>query len=153
MQITYYVLMFSVIWALFVRQRKVLYALIAITNILAVYEKILLLPGVGYLALLTVLSFFYFKCKIANKVLNFSLFCLICALLAELALHNLPGFVNQLALDHVQVGSSSRFFSMYLNFDKVMAALLVYTLSDLILLEKSLNYKMLKQSLSISNWI
>jgi membrane protease YdiL (CAAX protease family) len=47
-----------------------------------------------------------------------------------------PGFFNILAIDKVQLSELSVPFTMYLNFDKVIPALIIFSLSDLYILEK-----------------
>ncbi|MGX6960583.1 MAG: lysostaphin resistance A-like protein [Rickettsia endosymbiont of Pentastiridius leporinus] len=52
------------------------------------------------------------------------------------AFHKVPGFFNVIAISKLQLSELSIPFSMYLNFDKVMPALIIYIIGNLHILEK-----------------
>jgi len=101
------------------------------------------------LAIFALFAFLYFNYLLANSRLKSIGFILITVLLAGFVLHDIPGFTNQLIVDKYLISAASRPCSIWLNFDKVLASLLIYTLSPLIIKESKINRLALKQTMLI----
>ncbi len=112
---------------------------------MAYYSGIANFIGLSFSALLCFLSYLYFKCGLPGFA-RFILFLLIVCTAGAVLTHSVPGFFNELILDRVRLSSSSVPFSLYLNFDKLSAALIIYLLSDFRLSEKSFAVKSLRLS-------
>jgi membrane protease YdiL (CAAX protease family) len=129
-------LMGTLISALCALPRFVILLGIITVGFCAVYEGIIRISGVIALALLTSLAFHFsaFK-KTSKKWRAFSflkdthiekiLFFLLASLSILAYLHYLPGFSNPRLLAGYRVSQSSAPLSLYINFDKTLAALLL----------------------------
>ncbi|MCC8377708.1 MAG: CPBP family intramembrane metalloprotease [Rickettsia endosymbiont of Graphium doson] len=108
-----------------------------ITILSAFYQGIINIIGLGALAVFSVITYTYFNSPQLNKVIRTLLFILISVCFAVFAFHKVPGFFNVIAISNLQLSKASMPFSMYLNFDKVMPALIIFAMSDLSILEHS----------------
>lgn len=77
------------------------------------------------------ISFFVGVCYlyrkyIDNKLVSFILFVLICALFAAFGFHLIPGFDNLKFANNILISENSCRVSLYLNFDKVLAAISIF---------------------------
>jgi uncharacterized protein len=149
MKLTYYCLAISILFALFNRNRTMVYACIAITGLASLYENVMTLTGAIYFTALAILTFLYFNYLVDNPRLKQIVFILIAILLAGFVLHDIPGFTNQLIVDKFLISAASRPCSIWLKFDKVFAALVIYALSPLIIKESKLDWLALKQTILI----
>ena len=149
MKLVYYFLAITMACAPFVKTRLPLYGLMLGTSFMAYYQGIMSLTGAACLLGLAGISYLYFNHPRINKFFRLILFLIISAILAALVLHDLPGFYNSLVVERVIVGNSSRFFSIYLNFDKVMGGLIIYTGSKLIFNEKKFTLTVFKKTIQV----
>jgi membrane protease YdiL (CAAX protease family) len=149
MKLTYYFLAISILFALFNRNRGIACTCIAITAIVSLSEHVMTLTGAAYLSILALSVFFYFNYLESKRRSKYFVCMLIIALLAGFVLHYIPGFTNQLIVKNYWISAATRPCSIWLNFDMVFAALLVYTLSPLIFKENTLNWPALQQTLLI----
>ncbi|MFY9589776.1 CPBP family intramembrane glutamic endopeptidase [Rickettsia endosymbiont of Halotydeus destructor] len=134
---TYTLLLIAIITSLFVKNKKPSYILLIITNLFALYQGVINIVGFFSLVLFAGIIYSYFNFQNLNKIAKILLFLIISICVAAFALHKVPGFFNILAIHQIQLSELSPPFSMYLNFDKVMAALIIYCVSDLYILEKN----------------
>lgn len=134
---TYILLITAIIISLFYSSKRVTYSVIGITILSAFYHGIINIIGVGALAVFTAITYVYFHSPQLNKVIRTLLFISISVCFAAFAFHKVPGFFNVIAISNLQLSKSSIPFSMYLNFDKVMPALIIFAMSDLPILERS----------------
>ncbi|HJD55768.1 MAG TPA: CPBP family intramembrane metalloprotease [Rickettsia endosymbiont of Pyrocoelia pectoralis] len=112
------------------------YYAIAITIVAALYESIINIIGLSTLVIFTAITYIYFHFPQLNKVVRICLFIAISVCFACFAFHKVPGFFNIIAIDKLQLSKVSIPFSMYLNFDKVMPALIIYVIGNLHISEK-----------------
>jgi len=151
---TYIFLITTILISLFCRDKRAAYIAIGITVLAAFYQGIINIIGVSALSIFTAIVYSYFNLLQLNKIIKTLLFISISVCFTIFAFHKVPGFFNILAIDKVQLSELSIPFSMYLNFDKVMPALIMFSLSDLYILEKqesknALRYTFLSLSLCI----
>ncbi|XVN41184.1 MAG: CPBP family intramembrane glutamic endopeptidase [Rickettsia endosymbiont of Argas persicus] len=144
---TYILLITTIITSLFCSNKRVAYAAIRVTVLSAFYQGIINIMGVGALVVLAAITYVYFHFLQLNKVIRTLLFILISVCFAVFAFHKVPGFFNVMAINKLQLSDLSIPFSMYLNFDKVMPALIIFTMSDLFILEKSKSDGIVKYTL------
>lgn len=135
LNITYILLIITILISLFCRDKRDAYLGIGITILAALYQGIINIIGVGALSIFTAITYAYFNLQL-NKIIKTLLFTSISFFFVGFAFHKVPGFFNILAIDKVQLSELSIPFTMYLNFDKVMPALIIFSLSDLYILEK-----------------
>ncbi|KIJ89145.1 CPBP family intramembrane glutamic endopeptidase [Rickettsia asembonensis] len=133
--ITYIFLITIILISLFCRDKRPAYLGIGVTILAALYQGVINIIGVGALSIFTAITYAYFNLQL-NKVLKTSLFILISLCFILFAFHKVPGFFNILAINKIQLSELSIPFSMYLNFDKIMPALIIFSVSDLYILEK-----------------
>lgn len=133
---TYILLIITIISSLFYSNRRVVYLSIGITVLSALYQGIINIIGLSALTIFAVVAYVYFNFPQLNKILRTLLFISISVCFTFFAFHKVPGFFNVIAIDKLQISELSIPFSMYLNFDKVMPALIIFVFSDLYILEK-----------------
>ncbi|WP_342267714.1 CPBP family intramembrane glutamic endopeptidase [Candidatus Tisiphia endosymbiont of Empis tessellata] len=146
MNITYILLIITVIIALFHRDKKFLYISIIITNIVGLSQGVINIVGLTLLCCFSIMTYLYFHLNNVNKVLKILFFIGVSSFIAGFAFHLIPGFFNILVLNKVHLSELSRPFSMFLNFDKTMSALILYSISNFYILEKTIDVKSLKQT-------
>lgn len=136
----------TVLVSLFTRNRLYAYIGIILTSALALFENDIAAQGFINLASLAVMSFLYFNWGEIHTKLKFVFFVLLSVLVAQFVLHNIPGFKILIPVLMEKVSAASRPYTLYINIDKVMAALIIYSVSDLVVNEKYINIKALKQT-------
>jgi|GEM_PF-862976 len=136
LNITYFLLITIIIISLFCSDRRVAYLATGITILSAFYQGIINIVGISALAVLAAITYVYFHFPQLNKVIRTLLFTSIAVCFAAFAFHKVPGFFNVIAINKLQLSELSIPFSMYLNFDKVMPALIIFSLSNLYIAEK-----------------
>lgn len=99
--------------------------------------------GLLSIALFYGISYTYFKNNYRISILRFLHLLLLLLASVYFAMHIVPGFYNDLVLDKVNVSLNSAAFSMYLNFDKTIAGIILFISSNLYKNEKLLNLKSL----------
>jgi membrane protease YdiL (CAAX protease family) len=138
-----------VVAALCLRNKQLLYTLIAITNLMALYNKVITLTALLLFTTLAGAIYLIYELKAPNKIIKYTALVASLSLSAGFVLHELPGFFTYIAIDHITISAATRKYSMYLNFDKVMAALIIYIFSNLIKTEKAIDLKALKQTMLV----
>ncbi|HJD60197.1 MAG TPA: CPBP family intramembrane metalloprotease [Rickettsia endosymbiont of Omalisus fontisbellaquei] len=135
LNITYILLIITILISLFCRDKRPVYLGIGITILAALYQGIINIIGFSTLIVFAGITYAYFNLQL-NKIIKTLLFTSISVFFVGFAFHKVPGFFNILAIDKVQLSELSVPFTMYLNFDKVIPALIIFSLSDLYILEK-----------------
>lgn len=152
LNVTYYLLALTITLAFFYRQRNTIYAAIIITTLCALHENLINLIGVAELSCLALLTSALYQIKVLNKTLRLVSFIGVAVILGGLALHWMPGFDNIVLLDHIRVSAASRRdYTMYFNVDKVLAALIIYSIGPLCSQQTIINMQALKQTVVISS--
>lgn len=141
LNITYILLAFTVSTSLFIRSRKLILCATIITIISALLHGIINLESLLAILLLFGLSYTYFSYGNLSRLLKTILFLIIILLITGFLIHIIPGFANSLVIDKERLSPLSCPFSMYLNFDKTIAALVIYITSGLSILEKPVDKK------------
>ncbi|MBN8523290.1 MAG: CPBP family intramembrane metalloprotease [Rickettsiales bacterium] len=141
LNITYILLAFTVSTSLFIRSRKLILCATIITITSALLHGIINLESLLAILLLFGLSYTYFSYGNLSRLLKTILFLIIILLITGFLIHIIPGFANSLVIDKERLTSLSCPFSMYLNFDKTIAALVIYITSGLSILEKPVDKK------------
>ncbi len=145
MSYTFYCLAATVTASFFLRSRDIILLLIVLLSAFAWYNTVINWVGGLIIALLfsiTYLHYCYKKFKLLSLVLMLGM-------ALAMMLHKLPGFHNPLVFDQLKLSEFSKPFSMYLNFDKCMAALILFAFSGLIKAEKLPNKTALTQTIKI----
>lgn len=141
LNLTYILLTFTVSTSLFIRSKKLVLWATVITTVSALLQGIINLESLLVILLLFFLSYTYFSYSNLSKLVKTLLFLIIILLISGFLIHVIPGFSNSLVIDKVRLSPLSCPFSMYLNFDKTIAALVIYITSGLSMLEKPLDKK------------
>lgn len=147
MNLSYVLLGLTVFISLFMKNRNFIVLAILITTVSAFLQGIVSIIGIIVLVFFFALCQTYFSKSTLNKYLKTLLYAVIIILLACVITHSIPGFSNALVIDRLYVSTLSTPFSMYLNFDKTIIALILYVTSGLFLLEEPLNKKSIQQTL------
>lgn len=98
-------------------------------------QQIIDINGTIFITGFYLLTYYYFNNSCKHIIIKISLSLSIYILMLAICLHLPPGFHNNLVLNQVFISSYSTPFSMYLNFDKTMVALILYINSGLYLRE------------------
>lgn len=141
LNITYILLAFTVTTSLFIRSRKLILCATIITITSALLHGIINLESLLAILSLFGLSYTYFSYGNLSRLLKTILFLIIILLISGFLIHIIPGFANSLVIDKERLSPLSCPFSMYLNFDKTIAALVIYITSGLSILEKPVDKK------------
>ena len=144
---TYLLLITTIIISLFCSNRRVAYTAIGITILSAFYQGIINIIGVGALAVFTSITYVYFHFSQLNKVIRILLFISVAICFVAFAFHKVPCFFNVIVINKLQLSDLSIPFSMYLNFDKVMPALIIFVLGSLYISEKQESMGVIKYTL------
>jgi membrane protease YdiL (CAAX protease family) len=142
---TYTCLLTSVILALFSKNIKIITCIILLSHIAAFFANIITSTGIIIVIGFWIIVRLYFRNPNRIKWINRSLFSLVFIYATLISLHKLPGFNNLLILDKIYLSPLSSAFSMYLNFDKVVVALILYVNSSLLEREKFIDIISIKQ--------
>jgi len=149
MTMTYIALLINVISGLFYKNHKALLWSLVATNVIGFYLNITIIEGFFSLVLLAAMVFLYSNFNPKNKILQTTLFLGIISMVIGLSSNEIPGFFNSLIIDKVQLSDLSCSFSMYLHFDKVMAALILYSMTDLHKIEINTPLTTLRQNIKL----
>ena len=147
MNLSYILLGLTVPICLFAKNRNLMLLAIFMTIITAYYQGIISSTAAVGILLFFAISYSYFNYNGLNKYLRYALFIIMLTLTAGYIFHLMPGFTNVLVINKTQVSSLSSSFSMYLNFDKTIIALILYVTSGLWMLEKSIDKKSILDTL------
>ncbi len=148
MNLSYALLSLTVMLCLFTKNKHFMLSAIFVTTIAALYEGVITSP----IAICAILSLYamchtYFYHDTLNKYLRAILFAVIIIFITSFIMHMIPGFSNILVIDKVRVSLLSAPFSMYLNFDKTIIALIIYVTSKLFISETYPDKKSIIQTL------
>lgn len=146
MNLTYILLICTVASCFMVRKRIVTISCIVVSTLVALFQGVIDFYGLSCLALFYYLTYIYFYNSI-NKIVRTLLISAILLMVIGFILHIVPGFYNLLAIDNVSISPLSASFSMYLNFDKTMAGIILFLNSTLYNDEKSLDSRSLLQTI------
>lgn len=150
MQATYILMMFMVGCCFFIRDIRWLVVLILSTLFMAYFQGFLSLIGGFSLFTYSALVYVYFYKPSFNFGVRLLLFALLMAFTMAFFMHKIPGLYNYLALQAVQASAASSVFSMYLNLDKTMPAIVLFAMSGLLLKEKGMDSESIQATMAIS---
>ena len=148
MNLSYALLGFTVLTCLFTRHRNFMLLAILATTMASFFQGIVNSIGLVSLLGFSAICYSYFSCETLNKYVKSILFVIISILAACFMMHKIPGFSNALVIDNVHLSPLSSPFSMYLNFDKTIVALILYATSNLCVTEKFIDKKSILQTLT-----
>lgn len=146
LSLPYFLLASNVAASLFLKNKPLLCVLLLLSLFPAYQEGVLTPLGFSALLLFFLVSYASFNIPKMPLYLKRGLWVLLLGLSAGFVLHKIPGFSNTLAVSAMQITASACPFSMYLNFDKVMAALILYAASDLPQAKKTIKIRTLKKT-------
>jgi membrane protease YdiL (CAAX protease family) len=147
MNLSYILLGLTVSISLFMKNRNFVVLAIVITTISAFVQGIVNIVGISMILFFFVVCQVYFSKDALNKHLKNLLYIVIIILVGCAISHVIPGFSNALVIEKLRVSELSSPFSMYLNFDKIIIALILYVTGKLFLLEKFIDKKSIQQTL------
>jgi membrane protease YdiL (CAAX protease family) len=135
----------------YVRSYAILRIFIGIQIVIAYFYH--LINPIGLLSIIV----FWGVCELhwryptVNRILNFFRMAAVVTIALAFANHIIPGFYNLKLFNAIQFSPESRFFTMYLNMDKTLAAVILVMTSGLILKNTSpFNFNTLIITLKVS---
>lgn len=149
MAISYILFSPLILTCLFTKNRTFLWGCLSILLLGGWTQGLIQGGGLIWLFLFLGTCHLFFKKKNLTPLARLIIGTLLFSILIGLVQHLLPGFSHTLVLDKVSVSPLSRPYSMYLNFDKVMAGLILYVTSDSIVSERSIDKTSIKQTLIV----
>jgi len=144
---SYALLAMSFLLAFFQRSEAILTLSIGITTAFAYYQKLITLKAVIFMGIFACISLLYFRVSKLHTAIKGILFIVLAAMLYGVIFHIVPGFHNLLLFNQIKLSALSKPYSMYLNFDKAITALILYNMSVLHKFERSLTNKDMQQTL------
>ncbi|RYE06123.1 MAG: CPBP family intramembrane metalloprotease [Rickettsiaceae bacterium] len=131
MNITYSLLAITLIITLVTNDKILTWLCIITTNLVGLAQDIINSESLSYLILLGIICLTHYNYRnMWGKWAQFIVFLIIAILAAAFSFHVIPGFANELAIPKTNLSIYSSPFVMYLNFDKTMAALIIYSMSN-----------------------
>ncbi len=137
----------NVLACLFVKNKQLLLCITFAASVAAFSYKLINLTGLLSIAFFYTICHIYFSYDKLNKYTKATLFTAIIFVTAGFTAHIIPGFFNSLVIDKIRISDLSCPFSMYLNFDKLIAAIILYITSGLWLIEKPIDKKSILQTI------
>lgn len=148
MNLTYLLLAFTVICALFVRDKWLLFTFTLVCAWSAFGQNLINYTGIAALAGVTVLTYSAYSLPPNSNLQKVVLF-LLAILVGSMILHNVDGFNNKIIFNKIFVTASAKSYTMYFNVDKIFAALIIYVCGYLAVAEKSITEKALIQTTTV----
>jgi membrane protease YdiL (CAAX protease family) len=136
MNLVYSTLFVTVLTCFAMPKKNLLLALCSITILTAFFYG-----TIDYRGLFSVMGFYaitylYFKPNNLGKIIKVFLAILIFIIISFFLFHAVPGFKNDLVINQVAISPMSAPFSMYLNFDETIIAVILFINSNLYKREK-----------------
>lgn len=147
MNLSYILLGITVLMCLFTKSRNLMILGIFVVTVSAFCQGIVSPVGIIALLFFSVICHVYFSNNARNKYWRGVLCAIIVTFVVCIMMHIIPGFSNALVVNKVHISRSSSLFSMYLNFDKIITALILYVTGKLFLLERFIDKKSMYQTL------
>lgn len=138
MKETYYPIILCIISILTKSNWRIIFLCVFSALALALFQNIISVVGATSLIMLGASSFAYYRWPCAKWIKACSLVGMI-SLVSGLVLHEIPGFYNQCIFNPVVLSPLSSPYVMYLNFDKIMAGIILCLASGLWKKEKLIN--------------
>lgn len=130
MNIVCYLLFFLVLLCVTVPREKILLvSSVLILCLVAVYEEIIDACGLIVVVAFCAITYLHFCENFKSKICSYFLASVFIGMVYCFITHKMPGFNNPVILNHVRISPISSYFSMSINFDKVICALLVFIMS------------------------
>ena len=107
------------------KQKKNIIPLVLITLSVAYFDQIVDIYGILSLAVLYCLSAFALNAKHDNPIYSTVAWCIFVPLLLGFMIHIIPGFKNPIWIQDIEISTLSRKFSLYIQFDKIIAGIIV----------------------------
>lgn len=138
-------LFFLVAFSVFLpKEKAVSISLIPTVCLAAFCEHVIDIYGIIAVFLFCFIAFIYFKKDFQNKIFSYFFLFVFISMVYHFIMHEMPGFYNPIVLDHVRISQFSSYFSMNINFDKVLCALLIFLTNDCIKLTPFISVNQLK---------
>jgi len=131
MSITYLLLFFTVIVAFSTKNQYILWQCILGTVIAAMIQHVVQPIGAIWLLVFSMACYVTFCGSEFEAITEKMSLVVVAILTAGFLFHRVPGFSNLLVIDYKQISPLSQPYTMYFNFDSVMAALILYATSGL----------------------
>lgn len=125
MNIEYILLLFTII-ACFLKHKHISIATLFCSVVTAYFYGTIDYYGLSVIIGFYAITYTYFQRDITAKFTKLVLLIIILAITVLLSLHRIPGFKNALPIDLITISPHSIPFSMYLNFDKTIAGIILF---------------------------
>jgi uncharacterized protein len=129
--------------------RRVIYAALTFCLAVCIYQQVVTFLGLLELFILAMLLVVFYAQQ-GSWAGRMTAFIMSCVLLSGLALHALPGFNNYILFDHIVISAASTPYTLYINFDKTFAGLIIYSFSPYLLMQEPLNLSKYKLTIYIA---
>lgn len=111
------------------KEGTLLISSVLIVCLVAVYMGIIDVNGLIAIIAFSAVAYLHFCKSRKNKICSCFLASIFIGMTYCFVTHKMPGFNNPIVLDHVRISPISSYFSMNINFDKVICALLIFVLN------------------------
>lgn len=116
------------------KERILLISPVLIVCLATIYKKeIMNANGLISVVIFCAIAYLHFYKDFKYKIYAYYLFTLIFIVITYCFItHKMPGFNNSIILNHIKISPTSSYFSMNINFDKVICALLIFIMDPYI---------------------
>lgn len=119
-------LLLAVFSVIYPKEKAVLISLIPVVCLSTFFAHITDIYGIIAIFAFTIVAFVHFHKDFRNKISYYFSSLIFITMIYYFIMHKMPGFCNPIVVDHVRVSQMSSPFSMNINFDKVICALLIF---------------------------
>lgn len=146
MSLLSYLLLISIISIFFIKNQYILAGLLVAITTLSFYQDTINIYGIAMLIAFAGVCYSTFNTT-KNKVAHFLLLCSTVVMLYYITTHKFPGFTNPIFINPVKVSESSSFYFSFLNVDKILSMLILFTTGKFYLKSFKLNKQDIKVTL------
>lgn len=141
MNLVYLTLFITVLTCFAIPKKNLLLALAASSILTALFYGMIDYRGLASLIGFYAITYLYFKPDNLGKNIKIFMIIPILIIIGLFLFHLIPGFKNDLVINQVSISPLSIPFSMYLNFDTTIIAIILFINSDLYKREKNIDIK------------
>lgn len=143
-------LLLAVFSVIYPKEKAVLISLIPVVCLSTFFAHITDIYGIIAIFAFTIVAFVHFHKDFRNKISYYFSSLIFITMIYYFIMHKMPGFCNPIVVDHVRVSQMSSPFSMNINFDKVICALLIFLTNNCITLTPVVPSSKLRYIIKIS---
>lgn len=145
MSLLSYLLLISIISIFFIKNQYILIGILLVITTVSFFQNTINIYALAML--ITFAGICYATFSTTNKTTHFLLLCSTTIMLYYITKHKLPGFTNPIFITPTRVSEASSFYFSFLNVDKILSTLILFTTGKFYLKSFKLNRQDVKITL------